>query len=424
MKRVQVGPMALRWGRRDKGIRRWGRKAGRKAGDAIRHVRENPRGLKRTISLTGKVLPWAALAGVAAVVVHDELKARRDAAVDYDLPPSRPRGSERGRDAKTPVDIPRAGWKDVLWRTLQQVGEDDVISVARSIAFSGMLALFPALAAFVSIYGLFADAAAAREHLAILAGVVPTEALTLIGDQIVRLASANGAGLSLTAAFGILISLWSANAGMKSLFRGLNIAFEEEEKRGFLVLNLVTLAFTVGMVLFFAVAIAGVIALPIALQFVGADSVLPLLSLLRWPALLILLMGGLAVLYRYGPSRSRPRWRWVSWGAATAAVLWVAVSLLFSWYLTNVADYQATYGSLGAVFGFLIWLWLSSVVVLMGAELNSEMEHQTARDSTTGAPLPMGRRGAAVADHVGRPAPKRLLPPKAERLLHKVKRRT
>ncbi|HYE42960.1 MAG TPA: YihY/virulence factor BrkB family protein [Caulobacteraceae bacterium] len=420
--RLAVGPVALNWGRREPRVKRWGRSAGRKAKHAAAEVQAGAHQVGRGARVVGKALPWAALAGVAALIAVDEVRARRRAAA-RELPAQAGRASDRGRAADSPTEIPKAGWKDILWRTAREVQADDVVSVARSIAFSGMLALFPALAAFVSIYGLFADVASAREHLAVLTGFIPADALTLIGEQMVRIAAANDAGLSLTAVFGVLLSVWSANAGMKSLFRGLNIAFEEEEKRGFVALNLVTLAFTLGMVLFFAVAVAAIIALPVALEFVRAEGVLPLLAWLRWPALLALVVGALSLLYRYGPSRDRAKWRWVSYGAVAAAVLWLAVSGLFSWYLANVADYQATYGSLGAVFGFMVWLWLSSVVVLFGAELNSEIEHQTARDSTTGAPEPLGRRGATMADHVGRAAPKSLLPPAAEKVVEKVRRR-
>lgn len=316
----------------------------------------------------------------------------------------------RGRSAEAPSEIPAPGWKDILWRTFKEVKADDIQSVARSIAFAGMLALFPALAAFVSIYGLFADVDTAREHLAGLTGVIPADAATLIGEQMVRIAASKHAGLSFTFISGLLLSLWSANAGMKALFKGLNIAYEETEKRNFLRLNLITLAFTLGMVLFFALSVAAVVAIPVALKTIRLDPALLPIAWLRWPLLLAATMGGLALLYRFGPSRETAKWRWVSYGSVAATVLWLAGSALFSWYLSNFADYNATYGSLGAVFGFMVWLWLSCTIVLFGAELNSEIEHQTAVDSTTGVSRPMGARGAAVADNVGAAKTGSLLP--------------
>jgi len=365
--------------------------------------------------VAGKALPWLVLAGVAGTLAADEARQRRAAAAPGPVPPVADRG--RGRHADTPWTIPPAGWKDIAWRTAKETIDDDVVAVARGVAFSGMLALFPALAAFVSIYGLFADVAAAREHLAALTGFVPASALTMIGDQMVRIAAANDAGLSATAVLGILVSVWSANAGIKALFRGLNIAFEEKEKRSFLKLHLATLAFTVGGVVFFALAAAAIIGVPVAFEFFGAQGVLPLFAALRWPALLAVTVVGLGLLYRFGPSREDARWDWISPGALAAAVLWMAASGLFSWYLTSVADYEATYGSLGAVFGLMVWMWLSAVVILFGAEINAEVEHQTARDSTTGPPEPLGQRGAAMADEIGRPAPTRIVSAKVRDLL-------
>ena len=316
----------------------------------------------------------------------------------------------RGRAAETPAGIEPLGWTDILWRTGKEIGADDLATVARSIAFSAMLALFPALAAFVSVYGLFADVETAREHLAGLTGVVPAEAMTLIGDQMVRLAQASEANLSLAFIFGVLLSVWSANAGMKALFKGLNIAYEETESRGFIRLNLVSLAFTVGTVLLLAVAMAALVALPVALELLRVDAAVIGLSHLRWPLLLVGVSLFLSLLYRYGPSRAAPKWRWVSVGGAVAAVLWMGGSALFSWYLTRFADYDATYGSLGAVFGFMTWLWLSSTIVLVGAELNAEIEHQTARDTTTGPEQPLGARDAMMADTVGEAKTGGLLP--------------
>lgn len=328
------------------------------------------------------------------------------------------REAERGRHAEKPTDIPPKGWKDVLWRAFLGYRNDNIGSVAGAIAFSGITALFPALAAFVSIYGLFADVETARHQLAALAGVIPAGAATFIGEQMIRIAAQTQATLSVTFLLSIVLSIWGANSGMKALFGGLNIAYGEREKRGWFRLNAVTLAFTLGGVVFLALAMSAVVAVPVVLQFLHLDGLATALAMLRWPALLLMTMAALAVIYRYGPSRERPKWRWVTLGSVTASVLWLLGSALFSWYLANFAHYNTTYGSLGAVFGFMMWIWLSSVIVLVGAEVNAETERQTLKDSTTGAPKPLGARGADAADTVGEAKTGSLLPGFISRRLH------
>jgi membrane protein len=277
--------------------------------------------------------------------------------------------------------------------------------VAGSVAFFGLLAVFPALAAFVSLYGLVADVHAARQQLNILAGLLPRDALVFVGDQMLRIADGRDTGLGLAFVFSLAISLWSANAGMKALFDGLNIAYEEKEKRGFFRLNAIALAFTVGGIVFVLAMIGAVVALPVALSLLGYAGRDPM-WLLRWPLLAAIVIVVLAVLYRYGPSRRQARWRWVSWGSVAAALLWLVASMAFSWYVGRFAHYDRTYGSLGAVVGFMTWIWLSVIVVLFGAELNAEIEHQTAVDSTVGQPKPMGSRHARMADTLGKTAEK------------------
>jgi membrane protein len=311
----------------------------------------------------------------------------------------------RGRRAHSPGQIPQAGWKDVLWRAWREFNADHIVRVAGGVSFFIMLALFPGLAAFVSLYGMFGDVGAAEGQLAALTGLLPADALTFIGGEMVRIAAERQASLSATFIGGALLSIWSANAGMKALIEGLDVAYEEEEKRSFIRLNLISLAFTVGALAALTGAILALVALPLALDFLRLDPASRLLALLRWPILLGLAVLALAVLYRFGPSREHARWRWVTWGGAGAAVLWLAVSLLFSWYVGSVAHYSVTYGSLGAIIGFMTWTWLSVIVILAGAEVNAELEHQTSVDSTTGEPLPMGLRGASVADSLGAARP-------------------
>jgi membrane protein len=215
--------------------------------------------------------------------------------------------------------------------------------------------------------------------------------------------AAQGAGtLGATFIVGLVVSLWSANAGIKSIFDALNLVYAEPEKRSFVRLNLVSLAFTTAGIVLTLLAIAIVIALPPALEYLGlAQASALLVRVFRWPALLFVVALALAVLFRYGPSRRQAKWRWITWGSVFAAIGWLAASLLFSWYAENFGNYNKTYGSLGAVVGFMMWTWLSTIVILIGAELDAEMEHQTARDTTEGPAKPPGARGAKMADTVG-----------------------
>jgi membrane protein len=309
----------------------------------------------------------------------------------------------RGRLAEAPWQIPWQGWKDVLWRTYGQIGEDRLLAVAAGVVFYGLLAVFPAVTALVSLYGLFASPAEIGDHLSIAAGILPQGAVDILQEQIGRVTAGGGARLSLGFIFGLAVALWSANAGMKAIMDALNVVYEEKEKRSFIKLNLVSLAFTLAGIGSLLLALGAVVVLPVALSFLGLQSETDLLfRIARWPLLLMLIIIGLAVLYRYGPSRREPRWHWISVGSLFAAVAWLIASLLLSWYLGSFADYNKTYGSLGAGVGMMMWMWISSIVILAGAELNSEIEHQTARDSTVQGNKPLGARGAVMADTVGK----------------------
>ncbi|MGH1570343.1 YihY/virulence factor BrkB family protein [Methylobacterium sp. P31] len=310
------------------------------------------------------------------------------------------RETDRGRRATTPSEIPVRGWKDIALRVYQEFNKDRLLLIAAGVTFYAILALFPAIAALVSVYGLVADPSTINQHLNDLRGVLPGGAIDVISDQVKRLAAKGGGTLGLTAVVSILISLWSANGGVKAIFEALNIAYEEEEKRSFVMLNVQSFAFTFGALLFIVLALTGIVVVPAALQLFGVDEKAWYIALLRFPALLLLVIGTLAVLYRYGPSRRKPKWRWVTWGSAVAGVLWLIVSGLFSWYVANFGSYNETYGSLGAAIGFMTWIWLSTTVVLLGAELNAEMEHQTVCDTTVGGQKPLGARQARMADTV------------------------
>jgi membrane protein len=308
----------------------------------------------------------------------------------------------RGRGADTPRQIPAAGWRDVLWRVKDEMAKDNLSLVAAGVAFYALLAIFPAIAATVSIYGLVVDPQTVSDQLAATSEVLPAETRGLIGEQLTRVTSSASSALSLGAIISLLLALWSANKGTQSLISALNIVYDEPEKRGFIRLTLISLGMTLGIILFLIVGLAAIAAMPALFGNLGLpETVRRLASWLRWPILGLIFVIGLAVLYRFAPSRNEPRWRWVSWGAVVATVLWLIGSALFSWYVSNFGSYNETYGSIGAVAVLMMWFWLSALIVLLGAELNAEMEHQTGRDTTRGAEEPMGERGAYVAGTVG-----------------------
>lgn len=311
----------------------------------------------------------------------------------------------RGRDAGTPSEIPVKGWKDVLWRVYESLTEDNVMLVAGGVTFYLLLAIFPALAAFVSLYGLFADPATISAHVAGLEGVLTEEAVAMLQEQLATLVGHQDTALTWGFAISLALAFWSANSGMKGVIEALNIAYDEQEKRSYVKLTLVSFAFTLGAFLLAVVMIVAVAVIPavLAVFHLGAAGEIAV-RLIRWPILLLLIAVALTLVYRYAPSRDTPEWRWVTWGSGVATVVWILTSFAFTLYLENFADYNATYGSLGALVGFMLWIWISTIIVLVGAELNAELEHQTARDTTTGPDRPMGERGALVADTLGKTA--------------------
>ena len=308
----------------------------------------------------------------------------------------------RGRAAETPREIPAPGWRDVLWRVKAEMSRDNLSLVAAGVAFYALLAIFPAIAAVVSIYGLVADPQTVEQQLAATSQVLPEQARSIIEEQLTRVTSGASTALGFGAIIGLLLAIWSANKGTQSLITALNIVYDEEEKRGFVRLTLISLGLTLGIFLFLIVCIAALAVMPALFGNLGLpEDIRRLASWLRWPILGLAFVIGLAAFYRFAPSRDAPRWRWVSWGAVLATVLWLIGSALFSWYVANFGSYNETYGSIGAVVVLMMWLWLSALIVLLGAELNAEMEHQTERDTTRGRGQPLGERGAYVADTVG-----------------------
>jgi membrane protein len=261
-------------------------------------------------------------------------------------------------------------WRRVLSRTWKSFNDDQIPAVAAGATFFALLALFPALGAFVSLYGLFAHVEDARRQIVALSGVLPGGAVSVLGDQMTRLASADHGQLGLGFAVGLVFSLWSANAGVKALMAGLNVACEMKERRGFIILNAVSLAFTMGGIAFALLAIAAVAAVPGLLMTLGLGQWAGA-SLLRWPVLLLAVTGLFSALYRYGPCRPRHEGRWLTPGLLVAVLGWMAMSIIFSAYVSMFGTYDRTYGPLGAMIGFMTWIWLSVIVVLAGAELNA-----------------------------------------------------
>ncbi|MBV9117162.1 MAG: YihY/virulence factor BrkB family protein [Acetobacteraceae bacterium] len=317
----------------------------------------------------------------------------------------------RGRAADDPRQIPAAGWKDVLWRIYSGINDKNLFLVAGGVTYYVLLALFPALLALVFIYGLVFDRAQVETQVNAMSGVLPEAAQKLIATELHQIVSSSGGALSVGVVLSVLFALWSASRGMSGLMSGLDIAYGETEKRSFIRFNLIALGLTLGLLVAGVIVIALVAVLPAvaaAFQGGGGGGVVKWVALIvEWPILLGLFMVLLALLYRYAPDRRAPQWRWASPGAIVGSVLWIVGSILFSLYVGNFANYNATYGSLGAVVVLLTWLYLSAFVVLLGAEINAETERQTKRDTTKNGDRPMGQRGAFAADTVGPSSDKR-----------------
>jgi membrane protein len=315
---------------------------------------------------------------------------------------TRAKEAGRGRQAASPTEIPWKGWNDIFWRTIRQASEDRILAIAGGVVFYGLLALFPAITALVSFYALFAKPDSIGDHLSFLQDVMPADAYSVVQDQVSRVIAKGQAGLTFGFLVGLALALWSANAGMKAIMDALNIVYEESEKRGLIKLNLVSLAFTVAGIFATLVVVGAVIVVPLVLSWLGLGSMTEsILRFARWPTLMVGMLFGLSILYRYGPSRRAAQWKWISLGAVLATVTWFVGSATLSFYLANFANYNATYGSLGAAIGTMTWMWISAIVILLGAEINSEIEHQTARDTTVGREKPLGMRGATMADTIG-----------------------
>ncbi|HTW38729.1 MAG TPA: YihY/virulence factor BrkB family protein [Steroidobacteraceae bacterium] len=310
--------------------------------------------------------------------------------------------ADRGRSAQEPRAIPRTGWRDILLRVLKRIGRDNLPLVSAGIAFNAMFATFPALVVLLSIYGLFSSSADVAREMRPFFGVLPADAARIIQAQLSSIASRTSTALGIGAAVSMAVTVWSSVQGMAALTTAMNVAYHQRERRGYFELLGVALIFTLGALAGLIVLLALGIALPLVVTALPLGPLAKTLALaLRWVLLWSFAAGALAVVYRYAPCREDPQWRWVTWGSVLSASLWLGVSLLFTVYVENFGSYARTYGALGGVMILLTWFYLGSFSVVLGAELNAEMEHQTAVDTTTGPPQPMGERGAYVADTLG-----------------------
>ena len=309
---------------------------------------------------------------------------------------------ERGRQATRPREVPPRGWLDVLKRTRRGIRDTNASIIAAGVAFYAFLALVPALIAVVAIYGLVANPADVKDQITSFTSAAPRDAQRLLSNQLSSITRGAGGGTGIAAAIAIGAALWSASSGVAALNTGLTVVNRENETRGMLKRRLLALALTLFAVVGVLVMLALVVALPSLLDSAGfSDIGSTALELARWPLLAVLLLDGLAVIYRYGPQRRRPMWRWTSPGAVVAMIFGLAASIGFSIYVSLLGTYNKTYGALGAIIVVLLWLYLMAYAVLFGAALNAELEHQTTRDTTAGDERPMGERGAHVADTVG-----------------------
>jgi membrane protein len=330
--------------------------------------------------------------------------ARADAgrpAADVTTPPA---GSPTPRElpgisAEKPTDIPLPGWKQIVTRAWAENKADNMPIIAGGVAFFGFLSIFPALIAAISIYGLVASRQTVAEQIDEISAQLPESASELIAGQLRNIVENSDGALTLSLAVAILLALWTASGGVNNMVQAINIAYDEVETRGFVKLRALSLGLTLAAIVFVLVTITLVAVVPAVLEELPLGVVGAILAqVVRWVLLLGVMAGSLAVLYRVAPDRDAPRLRWVSLGSVVVTVIWALVSLGFSFYVDNFGSYNETYGAITGVIVLMLWLYLTCYLVLLGAEINAEAEHQTARDTTEGHPQPMGERGATVAD--------------------------
>ena len=314
-------------------------------------------------------------------------EAQRDAAV--------------GRHASQPSDIPWRGWLQVMRRTYLEIISDRISLVAAGCAFYATLALFPAITMLISVYGLVFDPTTVEPQLQVVRELLPPAAFTLIADRVHTLVSQENATLGFSLLISTAIALWSSSTGTKAMLSALNMAYEEQERRSFLRFQATGLSMTLCGILGAVLALIILVFLPVAIEFFGLDNYAKaVVRTASFAMLIVFAIASLSLLYYFGPSRRSAKWHWVTPGSLIATLLWLVASILFSLYVGHIASYDTSYGPLGAIAGVMMWFWVSAYAVLLGAELNAELELQTAEDTTTGPPKPAGQRGAFVADHV------------------------
>jgi membrane protein len=309
-----------------------------------------------------------------------------------------------GEQAEKPTQIPPRGWWQVTRRAFKESSTDNVGILAGGIAYFGFISIFPALIAGISLYGLVADPATIAQQGEGVLAALPQEAQPLIRDQLLAVTSTSGGALSFSLITSILLALWTASGGTGNLMTAINIAYDEEETRGFVKRRGTALVLTFGAIIFVLLTLALVAVIPAVLDALQLGTFINLIvQILRWVLLVALVMAALAVVYRLAPDRDAPQMKWTSTGAAVATLLWVLGSVAFSLYVNNFGSYNKTYGALAGVVVLLLWLYLTAYIVLLGAEINAEAEKQTQKDTTTGEPLPMGERRAQAADTLADP---------------------
>ncbi|MBV0913202.1 YihY/virulence factor BrkB family protein [Anianabacter salinae] len=305
-----------------------------------------------------------------------------------------------GRLAQSPFAIPARGWAQILRRVfLTQLAKDHVGLIAAGVAFYGLLALFPAITALIGLAGLAIDPAQVTSQIEALADTLPAQAADIVRSQAVDVAGAQQESLTLVAVFGLGLAVFSASKGVGSLIEGLNVAYDEQETRGYLRLMALRLVLTLVLILGLVVGLGAAVVLPAVLAVVNFGAMTEMLiGAARWALLLALASVGLAVLYRYAPDRRAARWLWLTPGSVLACILWLLATIAFAVYAENFGSYNESFGAIAGVIVLLMWLWISAYVVLIGAEINAEAERQTRVDTTVGPAMPMGVRGAVKAD--------------------------
>jgi membrane protein len=303
-----------------------------------------------------------------------------------------------GYTAEQPSDIPPRGWFQILRRSLKEMKSDHLTLIAGGVAYAWFLALFPGLIAAVLIYGLVTDPSQVESQVNDMASGLPQDAQSLITTQLKSIAGGSG-GLGLGLLLSIALALWSASAGMAGLVEAINIAYDEDEERNFIIKRGLALLLTVGFIVFLAVAVALVAVFPVVLSQLGTGPIISIIAqVVRWAVLVGAAIVALGLIYRIGPHRDAPAVRWLSTGSVIATIIWIAASVGFSFYVENFGSYGKTYGALAGVVVLLIWFWITALAVLIGAEINAEAEAQTVKDTTKGDPKPLGTRGAVKAD--------------------------